>query len=310
MKKSLLIGSIGLSALALIVFIIGGLLTLNNGLGKQVEAGKSKPAAGDDRSSATSANSTSTTPTSATSTYSAGEQADSNTIRITTLGDSLARGYGDEEGGGFAGAVAAGLQTAAPAKKIQLNNVAVDGYKIADLNAQLKQPDVLAKVKAADVLLLSIGGNDLYQSGRTLLNLDMREIEQIRNDFREQYRTALANIRELNPNAPLYMIGLYNPFSELSNAAQTNPIIRAWNELVGELLATDQKATFVPTFDFYQYDPQALLHTDQFHPNRQGYQKMAERILSTLPAALASAERSTVADIKTESGTRETEVRP
>ena len=56
-----------------------------------------------------------------------------------------------------------------------------------------------------------------------------------------------------------------------------NNVVRQWNNDTEEVLGTI-KIVFVPTYDLFQLSANDYLYSDKFHPNRAGYQLMADRL--------------------------------
>ena len=79
-------------------------------------------------------------------------------VRILVLGDSLAKGTGDESGKGFAVHVLEAFRKTGPA---ELTNLAVNGMESPEILALVDTPNVRTLAAAASVILLSAGGNDL-----------------------------------------------------------------------------------------------------------------------------------------------------
>lgn len=206
---------------------------------------------------------------------------------MLALGDSLTRGFGDPEGKGYAGMLA-DLLTKKTGQEIGLDNLGVNGQTSSQLTALLQQKDVQEKAKAADTLLVSIGGNDLFRGGETLINLDLTRIAAIQADYNRQLQTILNKLRELNPDAAIFLIGLYNPFMEMKDSTTTSRIVRDWNAAAADTLSAYPRSILVPTYDLFQLQSRKLLYTDLFHPNAEGYRLMAERLAALINGQGAS----------------------
>lgn len=209
--------------------------------------------------------------------------ADDGSIRILALGDSLTRGAGDSEGKGYVGYVVDELQEQLE-EEVVLNNLGMDGLTSTELAAMLDQEAIRQEAEAADVMFLSIGANDLFQRGETLLNMEEEAIRPLEEQYTRQLDSILTELRELNASAPIYLIGLYNPFIEYSESDTTSKIVRDWNYETAETAAKYDHTIVVPTFDLFQIDVQQFLHTDMFHPNTEGYQMIADRAAGLIMA--------------------------
>lgn len=98
-------------------------------------------------------------------------------LRVLVLGDSVAAGSGDETGYGIAGRLRQELNS----PTVEVANGGIPGARIHDvLRAMRSRKD---QVRKSDVIVLSIGGNDLYGSQTeravALLSPDLR-MNQVR----------------------------------------------------------------------------------------------------------------------------------
>lgn len=200
---------------------------------------------------------------------------------VVALGDSLTRGTGDATGKGYVGALIDSLEEKSN-QKIFLSNLGIKGQTSAQLAGQVKQQEVQRQVKTADVILITIGGNDLFRGGQALANLDTEEVQKSEEKYLQNLNSILTNVSSVNAEADIFLIGLYNPFIELDDAELTSKIVRDWNFESAEVSAKYPKTVFVPTFDLFQLKVDNYLYTDKFHPNAEGYQLIAERVASLI----------------------------
>lgn len=200
---------------------------------------------------------------------------------VVALGDSLTRGTGDESGKGYIGYLVDELEEKSK-EKITLHNFGVKGYRSNQLLNQVKQGEIQRQIKNADYILITIGGNDLFQSGRAFVDMDEKKITQSREGYLKNLRAVLEELRSLNDNAAIFHIGLYNPFIDLNDSELTTKIVRDWNYETNKLLDQQKQAIYVPTFDLFQLSVNDYLYTDKFHPNAEGYRLIAERVASLI----------------------------
>lgn len=197
-------------------------------------------------------------------------------VHLVAIGDSLAHGVGDASGQGFVGDIRQAYQ--AQKRTVIQSNLGIDGLTSGGLVHELKEPSVDRLLQSASVILLSIGGNDLNDSAG-LPHLNMKRIEIAQRSFATNLATTFTTIRRLNPSAPILLVGLYNPYSDVkATAAATDAVIQSWNQLEIGLAAKVSKAVVVQTFDLFQWNPTQYLYIDHFHPNQLGYQRIASRI--------------------------------
>ncbi|RAK18388.1 lysophospholipase L1-like esterase [Anoxybacillus vitaminiphilus] len=202
-------------------------------------------------------------------------------FHIVALGDSLTRGTGDESGKGYVGYVADELQTKTK-QTIRVKNLAIKGQRSAGLVSQLQQIEVQRQIKQADIILMTIGGNDLFQSGEALSNFSLERMNQAKADYLRNLHTIFKTIRHLNPDAVVFYISLYNPFNDLTDAKTTSAVVREWNFQSAEAAANYPNIIAVPTFDLFELNVNDYLYSDKFHPNKEGYKLIGERVASLI----------------------------
>ena len=204
---------------------------------------------------------------------------------LLVLGDSLARGTGDETGKGFAADVVEALKKRSP---LDVANVAVNGAESSDVLSGLDSENVRRLAASADWILLSVGGNDLSHAlprEAAMTSSPLEEIGAARARYASNLRQILSRLRESNPRAPVYVVGLYDPFGGEGPQARIGAsVILSWNALIEETALSFPKVFVVPTFDLFYGRPDRLA-VDRFHPNSKGHQAIADRILQLLPSA-------------------------
>lgn len=200
---------------------------------------------------------------------------------IVALGDSLTRGTGDEEGKGYIGYLVEELEEKTN-EKLTLHNYGVKGYRSEQLLTQVKGETIQNQIKDADVILMTIGGNDLFQGGQTLVSPNQDEISVIRDQYVRNLKETIELIKSINQDSVIFLVGLYNPFIDLEDAVTTTAVVRDWNYSTNQLLDQYSNTVFVPTFDLFQLKVNDYLFSDKFHPNSKGYQLIAERVASLI----------------------------
>ncbi|RAP75809.1 GDSL-type esterase/lipase family protein [Paenibacillus montanisoli] len=207
---------------------------------------------------------------------------DDGKFRVVALGDSITRGAGDPDGKGYVGYMVEALKTKAKDQEILVKNYGINGMRTPDLAASLTEPAVRSELKAADVIVVSVGGNDLFRGGETLGNLNPDNIASIQEAYLVDLDGVLKDLRGVNPSAKLFLIGLYNPFIAMKDTKTTTKIVRDWNYQAAETAAVYPDTVLVPTLDLFQLQVQDYLARDQFHPNAEGYRLIGERVASLI----------------------------
>jgi len=142
--------------------------------------------------------------------------------------------------------------------------------------------EVQRQLEKADVILLTIGGNDLFRGGQGLIDFQSGDIAAIEKKYLNNLKFIFQQIRKHNDHANVFFIGLYNPFSEMDQGKEMSKVIRHWNYDSAEVSAAFPKIVFVPTFDLFELKVNDYLYSDKFHPNTKGYRLIAERVASLL----------------------------
>ncbi|WP_462409659.1 SGNH/GDSL hydrolase family protein [Neobacillus sp. Marseille-QA0830] len=200
-------------------------------------------------------------------------------LTITAIGDSLTRGTGDETGKGYVGDLVDELKKKTK-KTIQLTNLGINGQTSDQLKQQVQQSEVGRQLQKADIILVTIGGNDLFRGGQGLVDFETDNITEIEKKYLDNLNFILQQIRKNNQEATVFFVGLYNPFIEMDQGKEMSKIVRRWNYDSAEVSANFPKVVFVPTFDLFELKVNDYLYTDKFHPNTKGYRLIAERVAS------------------------------
>ena len=194
------------------------------------------------------------------------------------LGDSLARGAGDEQGFGIGGRLDQELRRRGlPARRTY--NVAVNGARTADLLQVLDRANVQQLLRESNAIIVSIGGNDLW-GGNDWRNAEVPDSEAVMDDVLTRIAAAIAKIRAANPTARIFFIGLYNPFISAENGRELTTHVNRWNARLLEEFGNDPDFTLVATADIFSHRDRLAL--DRFHPGGEGYGLIARRIAEAL----------------------------
>ncbi|MEH7356956.1 SGNH/GDSL hydrolase family protein [Neobacillus drentensis] len=202
-------------------------------------------------------------------------------LTIVALGDSLTRGTGDESGKGYVGVLTDEIKEKTK-RPVQLTNLGINGQRSDQLRVQVQEKEVGRQIQKADMVLVTIGGNDLFRGGQGLADLKAEDIAAIEKKYLDNLNFIFEQIRKNNSEANVFFIGLYNPFIELDQGKEMSKVIRHWNYDSAEVSAVYPKIVFVPTFDLFELKVNDYLYSDKFHPNSKGYRLIAERVASLL----------------------------
>ncbi|GAB6936148.1 MAG: GDSL-type esterase/lipase family protein [Calditerricola sp.] len=198
-------------------------------------------------------------------------------IRLVGLGDSLTRGAGDPEGLGYLGRL---RQQVAEARKqpVYVHNLAVNGYRSDQLLNRLRtEPAFRQTVARADLITLSIGGNDLRVAAQET-GVDLAHAQRVFDETLVRVVQIVTELRAINPRAPIVYVGLYNPYARWPEGEAITALIERWNAEVAARTAHIPNVAVVPLVDVFRFHLDEYLAVDRFHPNDAGYAAIAERL--------------------------------
>ena len=209
-------------------------------------------------------------------------------LHILALGDSIALGYGleDKEQEAY-GAV---LAKKAGAK---FTNEGINGLRSEDLIERLEAGEYDEQIKDADIILLSIGSNDV------LKNCVIQAAGAVGIHTEYKFEQIIRMIKEKNPYVVIYADNVYNPYVavnyiygpiEVLNLSElTETYIRRINEAFH---SSSKEYTVINAYSIFQKDGYTnvkagtLENLEKFnldpHPNREGHIQIAEKIYEKL----------------------------
>ena len=205
---------------------------------------------------------------------------DPNYYNILVLGDSLAKGTGDENGKGFPGYFTDSFKSKI-SKEIKLTNIAVNGDVSSGLIKIIEAPETIAYIKSSKIIFISIGGNEITKLARTDIATATTEAKNIEDNYLANLKEIYKTVRTNNSSCMVIFIGLYNPFGKEVTADKIN-FLNEWNYQSEHVISTDSNSIFVPTYDLFKFNLDNYLTVDNFHPNSAGYQAISNRILEAL----------------------------
>lgn len=256
------------------------------------------------------------------------DAAASDEFRILALGDSLAKGTGDNTGQGFVQRTLTAL-SGKGGKAELMGNMGINGLTTAALQSKLKEEGVQYALRQANIILISIGGNDLFRGSNILGtgsssgqaappadttqptdgtappetevpadqkvegstpvptassdDLTPESLLSALPEASERLGEILKTVSEINPQARIFYVGLYNPFGDIPDLLiPGNQAVTEWNNAAMDIINTRSNMTLVPTFDLFNGHLDKYLSNDHFHPNAEGYQRMSERIVQAV----------------------------
>ena len=192
---------------------------------------------------------------------------------VVVLGDSVAYGAGDERGLGIGGWLARYT-------RLPIVNLGVNGARTTNVRALLRDRSAQAKVRSASLIILSIGGNDLY--GDSIARVLARVFPNVEQEVTAaKVRSVVASLRRLNPTARIDVLGLYNPYHHAPLASWLDEQVNRWDARLIWSLAASPRVNVVRIADLLQRDDR-ISRIDRFHPASAGYSLIASRIVASM----------------------------
>ena len=176
-------------------------------------------------------------------------------ITLVSLGDSIARGYGcqpEEAYGSLLADYIGGLVMPAPFQ-VRYVNYGTDGDTAADLLEKLTgREDVRASVRAADILTISVGGNDLIHQLSDLMpaqgdsvignvaklltalgqGLSESRSLEVFQQFRNDMEAILQLLDTLSPQALVILTTIPNPTSDAAVGPLIDRYLERFNDYI------------------------------------------------------------------------------
>ncbi len=182
-------------------------------------------------------------------------------------------------------------------------NHAIPGHTTTNLINRLKDETVIADLKKADIISISIGGNDFLMSNLIALMFDAMvkedysEFDRIADGFYANFCEIIDIINSHNADAVILMQTLYNPQSGYlrapyqQGADRINAAIEKYNsENPGEIVIVDVASALG--------DDTANYADDEIHPSAKGNEIIANIILDKLEELELGSDASPVIEEK------------
>ncbi|WHX98967.1 SGNH/GDSL hydrolase family protein [Neobacillus sp. DY30] len=206
-------------------------------------------------------------------------------IKIISAGDSLTEGVGDStKTGGYLPYLRTLLEEEKGIKEVDFYNFGVKGNRSPQLLKRLQTDEMKDTLGSADLVILTIGGNDIMKVVRdNISNLQLSVFNKEREVYIHNLNEIMNTIIRVNPEAYIVLVGVYNPFSQwFSDIKEFDQIVSDWNKASQSVVSNYSNAYFVGIEDLFINPTESLLHTDKFHPNDKGYELIADRLNETI----------------------------
>lgn len=207
-----------------------------------------------------------------------------NDLTVVAIGDSLTQGVGDgTDNGGYVGILEDNFTNTNNNTSLEVINYGKRGNRTDQMLERMEDEDISRSIEQADIVLITIGANDVMKVVKdNFTDLNYQDFRNERDGYEERLKEIIEKTQNLNGEAPIYFVGLYNPFNQyFDNIPELGEIMGDWNEASERIIGTYDQAHFIPIRDIFDGNEEELLwEEDHFHPNEQGYKEMAERVLA------------------------------
>ena len=229
-------------------------------------------------------------------------------IDYLAIGDSLAAGVSpnNELGKGYADYLSVAMMEIG-ALKTYNKGFSYPGYKTIDVLNDIKlnvTKDIYGigfeektaklhqSIKDAEVITISVGANDilpLFKQDPTTgkATIDQKMALTTLQQVGTNYKSIMAQINEINPDAQVYVMGYYNPFPYLSEDLQ--PLLKQLLDMLNKAITTGlvgTQAIFVPTGELIASDYKTYLpNPENIHLSEAGYKKVTEQFWTNMLSA-------------------------
>ncbi len=205
-----------------------------------------------------------------------------------------------------------------------------DTYAVDQAGLEKLRKGVIKYLKKSDLITLQIGANDSFQvivilfemlrenqellaelqaSGALDPNVTTKMLEKLAQDnetllriiemelasvqgFRNNFDVIIKKIHEINPNAKVVVLGLYNPLecfniAGISPAPLIQPLIQGFNSYMQSGSQYSKYYTYCPLTNIENYMGTLQLFANpelpgDVHPTPKGHQQIADQILAVL----------------------------
>lgn len=207
---------------------------------------------------------------------------DADAVQVVAIGDSLTYGSGDPERIGYIGRVQSRMSNEIGSQVI-LNRYGIRGYRTDQIMVHIQNIETKQKISQANYIFLFIGTNDFIQAARRDMNaVNPIEMEEKRGLFQENLSELIGQIRKDNQFAPLLLIGMYDPYTDLVNHDQLHKILNNWNQVTEGMVAEFPNTYYISTIDLYLKKEKQRYFKDIIHPNPAGYDLLSDRVINEM----------------------------
>lgn len=204
-------------------------------------------------------------------------------LNYVVIGDSIAFGAGV-----YNSTEACYAKMVADTNGYNYKNDSVSGFKSAQLLEFLKTNDeTIEDISKADILTLSIGGNDFIQEKLPILIVkalafdDYSMFDEITEVFSCNFEKIIARIKEINPDCTILVQNIYNPRYDYARKVYAYGLGLVNDVFSGYLEKNPGAYELIDVCSAFD-GRQDLIANDEVHPSSDGNIVIARLILAKL----------------------------
>lgn len=198
----------------------------------------------------------------------------------TAVGDSLTTGFGAFPGHGFVPTYRRIAENRLRAP-IEVHNLGVNGLDSEGLEQRLRYHSIYRQsIREADIITLSIGGNDLIHAAKEIRRYPAAEAQILNQSLaacKSHFGSIVRSIYDIKGSSRrpyiVRVVGLYNPFPQVREA---NSWVYSFNRYAAQY--SNGIYGFADIFPAFAERGRELLSIDQVHPNGRGYRVITEQL--------------------------------
>ncbi len=225
--------------------------------------------------------------------------ASSRTLNYVVIGDSIAFGAGV-----YNSTEACYAKIVADTNGYNYKNDSVSGFKSAQLLEYLKtNKETIEDIANADILTLSIGGNDFIQEKlpilifKALVFNDYSMFDEITEVFSANFEKIIARIKEINPECTILVQNIYNPRYDYARKVYAYGLGLVNDVFSGYLEKNPGAYQIIDVCSAFD-GRQDLIANDSVHPSSAGNEMIASLILNKLFSLGLGTETEPVINVK------------
>jgi lysophospholipase L1-like esterase len=205
---------------------------------------------------------------------------DDRTITHLALGDSIIHGYRITEQENLVTQFSNKLQEQT-GKQVISNNRGIIGVTSQKLNTLIQEGNYDAEIEEADIITVNVGGNDVLRAVKKAdLYSALTSFDSLQSTFSENLTMISAKISEINPDATIVFLELYNPMpADHQFYSLADKLLPKWNLKIYEVAKDTPASVVVQTTKVINSDNLQNLSDDGVHPSPSGYTAITEQMI-------------------------------